>query len=357
MRASYDRGMSTPANQSRPRRKQSPTPDGLFTIRLASIQVLVLGSLLAVCSVPFASAITALLSLDMGLTVNRMLGEAGSAASWVLPMCMSALIAGIAVIYLPDWRARAAIGRVDLVDTAEVRRLIGNLCLGVALGLFTWTMWIVLAWLVPGWSPGSSGAGTLIGLILTSTLALLGSRASLGTREQRRSDAHTNLVRLRVKAARVHSQTIHADGRTASWPVVSGVAALLVPALLALLFGVSGIVAAPTAWTIFVYLVALCWIPLAFWVETLSMRNGTQCVASVVAILLTLFTACASALLVIVDAEMVTPGLCTLALTLVPLVNLKRWRGKYLLAALGLHLLRKSITSTYAYLGRLQLHT
>lgn len=348
--------MSTPANQSHPRRKQGPTSDGLFTIRLASVQVLVLGGLLAVCSIPLASGVTALLSLDMAGTVNRVLGEAGVAASWVLPMCMSALIAGIAVIYLPDWRARAAIGRVELVDSAEVRRLIGNLCLGVALALFIWMIWIVLAWLVPGWSPGSLGAGTLIGLVLTLTLALLGSRASLGTREQRRSDARTNLVRLRVKAAHVHSQTIHAAGRAASWPVVSGVAVLLAPALLALLFGIFGIVEAPTAWTIFVYLVALCWIPLAFWVETLSRCNGTQCVASVFAILATLFTACVSALLVIVDTEMLTPGLCTLVLTLVPLLNLIRWRGKYLLAALGLHGLRKSIASTYAYLGRLQTH-
>lgn len=161
--------------------------------------------------------------------VNEVLRAASAASHWVIPMYLSALIAGLAVMLLPDWRERQEHGAFLPRDVAEVRRTIGSAARVIAAGFFVWAAWVAIAFIVPGLTSGPDGVGVILAAPPVLILALFASRAALGTVQQRLRDACWALSQSRRALARVRRLTIYAGGRPAQWPVwvvvgVTGVA-------------------------------------------------------------------------------------------------------------------------------------
>lgn len=145
--------------------------------------------------------------------LDQLLALTGSAASWVVPLYVTALVAALAVLVLPDWRERASES-----DFATVRRLIGQAAFWAGPAFAVWGVWILVAAILPGVAVGANG-GVILALPVVLVLTVLVSRAAVGTLEQRLADAIDQEEAWREWRARVRTMAIRTGDRSASWPL------------------------------------------------------------------------------------------------------------------------------------------
>lgn len=319
--------------------------------RTAVLAACLLGATGYVSSALYALALSASSPAETRNLVNRVLAEIGGAAPWLLPMFLSALIAGLAVALVPGWSGRHET-RGKTSESDDLRLFVGYMCLAIAGLFFAWALWIVTAWAVPGLTPSPSGAGTLVGLLLVGVLATLGARASRGTLAQRYLDARRTRFRLLKRRKRTRAQTIFVGTRPARWPVrlmlllsVLGIAALVPLTLL-------GRLSLSQAFTAFGTVIVFVLLPLALCIRSFSDLEIHQFTTNVVA-----GTAIAyAAVMTLVASGLDWVGVVAAAAVLSPVVATVPWRGKFLFASLGHAPLKKAIASNDEEIRTLRQH-
>lgn len=302
------------------------------TIRNAVIEVSVFaaaGMFVTALLAYSAAGATTFSSSRYSQVINAALAAAGDAAPWVFPMYLSALIAGLAVVLLPDWRRREEEGTLLPADAAEIRRAIGLVSRVIAALFLVWAAWVVIAYLIPGLTPGGAGAGVLLASAPTVVLAVFASRAARGTVAQRLRDTYGALLKTRRAFARIMATAIMTTGRPAKWPTalvtIATGACIIAPVILAVLR------LAPIAPTITAAITAGLFITAAIWLWRTRQRSTGRVERGLIAVI-----AVAAVLVGAVTAAAATPtwvailaGLLALTPAVIVFPN---WRGKQLLA-------------------------
>ncbi|WP_156138658.1 hypothetical protein [Microbacterium mangrovi] len=155
-------------------------------------------------------------------------------------MYLTALVAGLAVVILPNWRDPHAKDRVLPAEAAELRSAIG-LASAFSAGVFmSWALWVLFAYLVPGITPGGSGMGVLLAAPAILLVTLFASRASIGTVEQRLRAAASTLRQARRTRDRIERWTIMSGGQPAKWRRPVTISILTLPFIAPFLIAASG---------------------------------------------------------------------------------------------------------------------
>lgn len=263
-----------------------------------------------------------------GALLDQILRGASTAAPWIIPLYVTALLAALAVLLVPDWQQRDA-NRVAGDELAPVRRAIGSAALLIGPVFVVWGVGIIFAEFLPDVAMGDNAIGVLLALPLVLILTVFVSRASLGTLEQRLADAERE--RQIVAAWQVRVNRLSYSPRT--WigrhPVRIAALAVLIAGLagagLAFCTGVPSLRSA-----LFLLLIVILQImPISFWAS--RYREPSPATRRMTATYALLFLGFA----VILSMALPWPlSVVALGAIAVPaLVYLPRWGGKQLLAS------------------------
>lgn len=305
----------------------------LHTIKRSVIQVLILSTLWTL----FGSMIVFVgeTSRELhgpkfwsGPLLDQILRGASTAAPWIIPLYVTALLAALAVLLVPDWQQRDA-NTVAGDELAPVRRAIGSAALLIGPVFVVWGVGIIVAAFLPDVAMGDNAIGVLLALPLVLILTVFVSRASLGTLEQRLADAERE--RQIVDAWQVHVNRLSYSPRTRIGRHPGRVATLtvlvagLAGAGLAFYTGVPSLRSA-----LFLLLIVILQImPIYFWAARYREPSpATRRMATTYALL---FLGFAVLLSMALPWPLSVIALGTIAVP--ALVYLPRWGGKQLLAS------------------------
>ncbi|WEK13233.1 MAG: hypothetical protein P0Y48_12340 [Candidatus Microbacterium phytovorans] len=149
------------------------------------------------------AAVVALARWDPTRFMRQLTTVTGMAAPWVVPVYITALVAALAVLTLPDWQGRANDDVEAVKERATVRRAIGSAAYFVGPAYAVWVLLAVVAALWPRVPVGDNG-GVALAWPIVLMLTVLVSRAAVGTLEQRHEDAAQLVDTLTIWRRRVN---------------------------------------------------------------------------------------------------------------------------------------------------------
>lgn len=160
----------------------------LTSVRHATNAFILNTVLLALVVSVLLAAVVSLAKWDATHFMTQLATVTGAAAPWVVPVYITALVAALAVLILPDWQGRANEDAEAVEERATVRRAIGSGAYFVGPAYALWVLFAAVAALWPR-VPVGANAGVALAWPIVLMLTVLVSRAAVGTLEQRHKDA------------------------------------------------------------------------------------------------------------------------------------------------------------------------
>lgn len=160
----------------------------LTSVRHATNAFILNTVFLALVTSLLLAAVVSLAQWDPTHFMTQLMAVTGAAAPWVVPVYITALVAALAVLILPDWQGRANEDVEAVEERATVRRAIGSGAYFVGPAYALWVLLVAVAALWPR-VPVGQNAGVALAWPIVLMLTVLVSRAAVGTLEQRHEDA------------------------------------------------------------------------------------------------------------------------------------------------------------------------